>query len=229
MKTDANIKATAAQIFKSAVSGPARQCAIFLESVRFHDLLANKNPPNWLGRIQRLAVWDYVRNKLPFLTPRNLDDIRLSTAAHNSARFPIVSPAGEIRNLQHQVVDRIVDGGYFENYGALGAMELAQAIRAIEPKLAPFVLGYRTTPMKTPISPRSTSPTTRSLPTFRSRSRPLSIRGRRVAGLPSANSKRPWKVSQNRIAAVERHISAYGRVFSRRPTVILKMCPALSR
>ena len=180
MKTDANIKATAAQIFKSAVSGPARQCSIFLESVRFHDLLANKNPPNWLGRIQRLAVWDYVRNKLPFLTPRNLDDIRLSTAAHNSARFPIVSPAGEIRN----------DGGYFENYGA---------------------------------------PTTRSLPTFRSRSRPLSIRGRRVAGLPSANSKRPWKVSQNRIAAVERHISAYGRVFSRRPTVILKMCPALSR
>ena len=140
MKTDANIKATAAQIFKSAVSGPARQCAIFLESVRFHDLLANKNPPNWLGRIQRLAVWDYVRNKLPFLTPRNLDDIRLSTAAHNSARFPIVSPAGEIRN----------DGGYFENYGALGAMELAQAIRAIEPKLAPFVLVISNDPDEDP-------------------------------------------------------------------------------
>ena len=150
MKTDANIKATAAQIFKSAVSGPARQCAIFLESVRFHDLLANKNPPNWLGRIQRLAVWDYVRNKLPFLTPRNLDDIRLSTAAHNSARFPIVSPAGEIRNRQHQVVDRIVDGGYFENYGALGAMELAQAIRAIEPKLAPFVLVISNDPDEDP-------------------------------------------------------------------------------
>ena len=60
----------------------------------------------------------------------------LSTAAHNSARFPIISPAGEIRNRQHQIVDRIVDGGYFENYGALGAMELAQAIRAIEPKLS---------------------------------------------------------------------------------------------
>ncbi|MGB6418596.1 MAG: hypothetical protein WBF50_18620, partial [Pseudolabrys sp.] len=150
MKTDANIKATAAQIFKSAVSGPARQCSIFLESVRFHDLLANKNPPNRLGRIQRLAVWDYVRNKLPFLTPRNLDDIRLSTAAHNSARFPIVSPAGEIRNRQHQVVDRIVDGGYFENYGALGAMELAQAIRAIEPKLAPFVLVISNDPDEDP-------------------------------------------------------------------------------
>ncbi|MFZ1182228.1 MAG: hypothetical protein WA445_25015 [Pseudolabrys sp.] len=150
MKTDANIKATAAQIFKSAVSGPARQCSIFLESVRFHDLLANKNPPNWLGRIQRLAVWDYVRNKLPFLTPRNLDDIRLSTAAHNSARFPIVSPAGEIRNRQHQVVDRIVDGGYFENYGALGAMELAQAIRAIEPKLAPFALVISNDPDEDP-------------------------------------------------------------------------------
>ena len=202
----------------------------FLESVRFHDLLANKNPPNWLGRIQRLAVWDYVRNKLPFLTPRNLDDIRLSTAAHNSARFPIVSPAGEIRNRQHQVVDRIVDGGYFENYGALGAMELAQAIRAIEPKLAPFVLVISNDPDEDPdltkvdvaddaVACRRFGPD-RGRCQYADVARPACRR---------ANSKRPWKVSQNRIAAVERHISAYGRVFSRRPTVILKMCPALSR
>jgi len=113
-------------------------------------LLANDNPPNMLARIQRLAVWDYVRNKLPFFTRRELDDIRLSTAAHNSARFPIISPAGEIRNRQHQIVDRIVDGGYFENYGALGAMELAQAIRAIEPKLAPFVLVISNDPDEDP-------------------------------------------------------------------------------
>ncbi len=74
------------------------------------------------------------------LTLRHLDDVRLSTAAHNSARFPIISPPGAIRNREHQIVDRIVDGGYFENYGALSAMELAQAVHAIEPKLAPFVL-----------------------------------------------------------------------------------------
>jgi hypothetical protein len=46
------------------------------------------------------------------------------------------------------VVDQIVDGGYFENYGALGAMELAQAVHAIEPKLVPLCWSYRTTPMK---------------------------------------------------------------------------------
>jgi hypothetical protein len=150
MKSDADTKSNAAPTAKSAVSGPIRTCAIFLESVRFHDLLANDNPPNMLARIQRLAVWDYLRNQLPFFTRRELDDIRLSTAAHNSARFPIISPAGEIRNRQHQIVDRIVDGGYFENYGALGAMELAQAIRAIEPKLAPFVLVISNDPDEDP-------------------------------------------------------------------------------
>src|SRR5262249_56241880 len=56
----------------------------------------------------------------------------------------------EIRNRQHQIVDRIVDGGYFENYGALGAMELAQAIRAVEPKLAPFVLVISNDPDEDP-------------------------------------------------------------------------------
>jgi len=81
MKSDADTKSNASPTLKSAVSSPIRACAIFLESARFHDLLANDNPPNMLARIQRLAVWDYVRNQLPFFTPRELDDIRLSTAA----------------------------------------------------------------------------------------------------------------------------------------------------
>ena len=74
--------------------------------------------------------------------------MRLSTAAHNSARFPIVSPPGSIRNREHHIVDRIVDGGYMENYGALGALESAQAIRAVESKLAPFVLVVSNDPIK---------------------------------------------------------------------------------
>lgn len=148
MRVDANIKEKAGLIVKSAVSGPVRTCVIFLESVGFHELLANTNPPDWLGRIQRLAVWDYVRSFL--FTPLNLDDVRLSTAAHNSARFPLISPAGAVRNTRHQVVDQIVDGGYFENYGALGAMELAQAVHAIEPKLVPFVLVVSNDPDEDP-------------------------------------------------------------------------------
>jgi hypothetical protein len=58
-------------------------------------------------------------------------DLRLSTAALNSARFPYVSPAGTLvrggDNLGH-----IVDGGYFENFGAVTALQaMRAALRAI--------------------------------------------------------------------------------------------------
>jgi hypothetical protein len=76
--------------------------------------------------------------------------VSLSTAAHNSARFPIISPPGSIRNRTHHIVERIVDGGYMENYGAIAALELAQAIRAIESRLAPFVLVISNDPDENP-------------------------------------------------------------------------------
>ena len=44
-------------------------------------------------------------------------DVRLSTAVVMSARFPIVSPAGTLRNRADAVVERVVDGGYFDNTG----------------------------------------------------------------------------------------------------------------
>jgi hypothetical protein len=53
-------------------------------------------------------------------------DVRASTAAHNSARFTYVSPAGDLGNRNGSVID----GGYFENYGALSALELARAAKA---------------------------------------------------------------------------------------------------
>jgi hypothetical protein len=53
-------------------------------------------------------------------------DVRASTAAHNSARFSYVSPAGDLGNGAGSVID----GGYFENYGALTALELARAAKA---------------------------------------------------------------------------------------------------
>ena len=52
-------------------------------------------------------------------------DVRASTAAHNSARFTYVSPAGDLGDRHGSVID----GGYFENYGALSALELARAAR----------------------------------------------------------------------------------------------------
>ena len=55
-------------------------------------------------------------------------DLPLSTAAHNSARFSYVSPAGR---LADHATDEgrgwIIDGGYFENFGALTALQLARA------------------------------------------------------------------------------------------------------
>jgi hypothetical protein len=51
--------------------------------------------------------------------------IPLSTAAHMSARFTYVSPAGRFPDGTH-----IVDGGYFENSAATAAYEIATRIKA---------------------------------------------------------------------------------------------------
>ncbi|WP_374308658.1 hypothetical protein [Methylocella sp.] len=60
-------------------------------------------------------------------------DMRASTAAHNSARFTYVSPAGNlIAAGGGENRGYIIDGGYFENYGAATALELSrEAARAI--------------------------------------------------------------------------------------------------
>lgn len=52
-------------------------------------------------------------------------DMRLSTAAHNSARFPVISPAG----VWPRGRSMVVDGGYFENYGAETLLDLVTYLR----------------------------------------------------------------------------------------------------
>jgi hypothetical protein len=62
-------------------------------------------------------------------------DMRLSTAAHNSARFTYISPAGGLITTEGKPPNKgyVIDGGYFENFGAETALELARtAINAIE-------------------------------------------------------------------------------------------------
>ena len=49
-------------------------------------------------------------------------EIRASTAAHTSARFTYLSPAGTLADRTH-----LVDGGYFENFGAVTAREALKA------------------------------------------------------------------------------------------------------
>ncbi len=67
-------------------------------------------------------------------------DVRLSTAAGNSARFTYVSPAGTLPckpeggfltrwwNGLFCRNGHVVDGGYFENFGAITALQTAQAL-----------------------------------------------------------------------------------------------------
>jgi hypothetical protein len=119
---------------KCPTSQDTSGCKLFVEADRFHDLLNYSAEPNsWLGAFQR-AILSWTEGS------DRLDDVRLNTAAHNSARFPFISPAGSVRNKDQAIVDRIVDGGYFENYGALSAKELALAIHAVQPALAPVVV-----------------------------------------------------------------------------------------
>ncbi len=56
-------------------------------------------------------------------------NIPFSTAANNSARFPIVAPAGRLPERKGTCrIDRIVDGGYFENFGAATALDLIEVL-----------------------------------------------------------------------------------------------------
>jgi hypothetical protein len=120
-----------------ATSVGHESCPLFVEAESFHELLRRQVPRDrwwgWLGFPERY-----------FRRGATGDDVRLSTAAHNSARFPIISPPGSIRSQSRgqnqRIIDRIVDGGYFENYGALGAKELALAVHAVEPSLMPLVV-----------------------------------------------------------------------------------------
>jgi hypothetical protein len=72
-------------------------------------------------------VYDFYR-----LVPGGTE-IRPSTATHNSARFTYLSPAGTLSDGTH-----LVDGGYFENFGAVTAREVLKAAierwgRAVQP------------------------------------------------------------------------------------------------
>jgi hypothetical protein len=74
-------------------------------------------------------------------------DMRLSTAAHNSARFPFLSPPGGWipATSQDQSWQRLQDGGLFENYGAETLLEIAKAAERLWQKewelpLRPYVI-----------------------------------------------------------------------------------------
>lgn len=55
-------------------------------------------------------------------------DLALKSALHNSARFTYISPAGTMRTPSGKLRGHTVDGGYFENSGAVTALDLHRVI-----------------------------------------------------------------------------------------------------
>jgi hypothetical protein len=106
-------------------------CDLFVDTYRFHDLL--NGPVSDPAKANGSSIEGDGR-------PAKTRDIDLGMAALNSARFPLVSPPAEIRDNSGEVVDGLVDGGYFENFGVQTATEMAQAVKAVDATLEPFVL-----------------------------------------------------------------------------------------
>lgn len=102
--------------------GKGAENRIFLNAYNLYDLLAAPGTPT--------------------------ADIRLATAATNSARFPIISPPGTLRAgaaASGNVVDRVVDGGYFENDGITTTIDLVRALQ--KAGLKPVVLHIANDPL----------------------------------------------------------------------------------
>lgn len=87
-----------------------------------------------------VVVKDSFRDAEDFLSLVGERDLKLSTAAHNGARFTYVSPAGAFTSARTHKILHVIDGGYFENSGAQTAREtLAEVWRNLG--------GYRVRPV----------------------------------------------------------------------------------
>jgi hypothetical protein len=95
--------------------------------------------------------------------------VRLSTAAHLSARFTYVSPPATLHDSSGNVIAHGVDGGYFENSGATGASELVLALlRAAErqdllERVVPYVILISNDPGNPPAASVAEQPPARWL------------------------------------------------------------------
>jgi WD40 repeat protein len=75
----------------------------------------------------RVRIWD-AKTGQPVWQRCAECDVGLSTSVTMSARFPVVSPTGTFLDLKGKTRS-VVDGGYYENFGATTAMELARVLK----------------------------------------------------------------------------------------------------
>lgn len=130
---------------------------IFIDAYDLHELLCspytdpntNKIPDiGWLDKLARTlpARFSNMENaKCADRKPTTVD-VRLSTAAGISSRSPFVSPHAVIRDTTSQITDSAVDGGYFDNSGAVTALEIANALKSTDKRLRPYIIQVSSEP-----------------------------------------------------------------------------------
>lgn len=124
--------------------------AVYPEAFDIFEMMArqcDEEPPNQKNAADCKAIPDGASGA---------PDLRLSTAAIISARFPVISPPGTIRDAKYddpmhgrrggQAVDRDVDGGVFENAGLTTAREIAQALQQVG--ITPVILHINNDPLE---------------------------------------------------------------------------------
>lgn len=115
-----------------------------------HDFYAlmckSSQPPNGTSKSSKEPACTCDGQNLPSC------DIPVSTAIMNAARFPVVTPPGNVRLPKSDApnVQLIVDGGYYEVFGVSSAVEIARAIKKAVPELDPYVLQLTNDPAAFP-------------------------------------------------------------------------------
>ncbi len=137
----------------AAIRGVNRLPALFLNGTRVESgkRIITSNLPIASGAKGEFADAEDAEQAIG-ISDSERRDFPVSTAAHMSARFTYVSPAGRLPGGGH-----VVDGGYFENSGATTALEVLEAVQgAIDQhpewpvRLVPAVIEIRNGPTSEP-------------------------------------------------------------------------------
>ncbi len=130
---------------------------LFIDAYDLHELFCSpytdpitNQIPNigWLDKIARIlpAHFSNMENATCSGRKPTSVDVRLSTAAGISSRSPFVSPHAVIRDTTSQITDSAVDGGYFDNSGAVTALEIANGLKATDKRLRPYIVQVSSEP-----------------------------------------------------------------------------------
>ena len=128
---------------------------VFPDTYDFHELLCAPYPDPMTKAYPAISPLQWVAGIIPSLVspvtkcadkkPVTVD-VRVSTAASVSARSPFVSPHANVRDRRSQLTDSVVDGGYFDNSGVVTALDIARSVKALDPRLLPFILQVSSDP-----------------------------------------------------------------------------------